>query len=141
MSATERATDGLAACLRGEVPVSRRIGGGETGNRSRGWPGPWHWSYRIRSEIRRKLVLIEMSCKTDTRRSSATAPALLYLLHPCSRAHPCARGIPFILNIKKSGWDNLPWYPWPLCGRVATRQLLPCLSKSSTSLCFRRSFC
>ena len=28
------------------------------------------------------------------RRSSVTAPALLYLLHPCSRAHPCARGIP-----------------------------------------------
>jgi len=24
---------------------------------------------------------------------------LLYLLHPCSRAHPCARGVPFILNI------------------------------------------
>ena len=130
-----------------------------------------------------------MPCKTDTRRSSATAPALLttiapalfylrpsmgsYLLHPCSRAHGLGRShlfscvlflsefficraslegfashihvlyreVPHILCIKKSGWDNLPWYPWPLCGRVATRQLLPCLSKSSTSLCFRRSFC
>jgi len=29
-------------------------------------------------------------------RSSATAPALPYFLHPCSHAHPCARGIPFM---------------------------------------------
>jgi hypothetical protein len=38
-------------------------------------------------------------CNTERHRSSATAPALLYLLHPCSRALPCARGVPFVLNI------------------------------------------
>jgi len=50
-------------------------------------------------------------------RSSATAPALPYFLHPCSHAHPRTRGIPFmaqasfstgtrshlLLNIKSNG--------------------------------------
>jgi hypothetical protein len=48
-------------------------------------------------------------CTIETRRFSATAPAWLYHLHPCVihranlrgtvPAHPCARGVPFILNI------------------------------------------
>jgi len=39
-----------------------------------------------------------MPCKTDTRRSCAS-------LRPRHTVHP---------EHKKSGWDNLPWYPWPL---------------------------
>jgi len=35
-------------------------------------------------------------CKTEMHRFSATTPALLYLLHPCSRAHQLAHGVPFI---------------------------------------------
>ncbi len=55
---------------------------------------------------------------------------------PC----PCARGIPFILNIKKAAGLS------SLISRTASRTcrhppMLPCLSKSNTSLCFRRSFC
>ncbi len=64
---------------------------------------------KCRAKLKGFASQMIMPCKTDTRRSSATAPALLYLLHPCSRAlgpgHPlgqflaspcpCARGIPF----------------------------------------------
>ena len=51
----------------------------------------------------------ETLCKIDTRRSSATAPAWVYLLLPCSRAHPCARGIPFIPQgtLSTSSWSHL----------------------------------
>jgi len=58
------------------------------------------------------------------RRSSATAPALLYLLHPCSRVHPCTRGIPFVLNIKVGRLPSRPTYrrhSWG-CGRSCTRE-------------------
>ena len=33
---------------------------------------------------------------------------VLYLLHPCNRAHPCARGVPFILNITLNMHDMVP---------------------------------
>ena len=55
-------------------------------------------------------------------RSSVTAPALLYLLLPCSRAHPCARDIPFILNIKSNG-SKMTWVV-PLRQGVRLKRLL-----------------
>ena len=65
-------------------------------------------------------------------------PALLYLLHPCSRAHPCARGIrtscsaqlTFALTLALSQRERGPK------GAIAderTRQLDCCSRRNSTS--------
>ncbi len=53
----------------------------------------------VRNKLRTLRFMVLAKLKGE-RRSSATAPALLYLLRPCSRALTCARGIPFILNIR-----------------------------------------
>jgi len=80
-------------------------------------------------------------CHAGRHRSCASCVKRCAILKGTAPAHPCARGVPFILNItvhgpgqlldrfpvspspehKKSGSGYLPCYPEPLCGSVATR--------------------